>query len=148
MNSDDLHQLRELVTDIVAPIGADAHDASRAANDANSEIRALRIDINGGDGRPGLKERLATMEATCKVRHGTADTQQRAAVSAELAQTTLARLESPNRSLPPREKARLQITRLQVIAAAITTLGTLAGAYLLGRAEAPSPTHSVAAPVR
>lgn len=146
MTDDILARLRDILDDRLAPLSADVRDATRASTEARAEIVALRTDINGGEGRPGLKERLATMEATCKVRHGPENTQQREAVSAELAQSRLARIHADTRSMPPTSKTHLAMAKWKVVSAAITALGMAAAAYYAGREGAPSTTPAHAAP--
>lgn len=109
MNNTDREELRCLIEKAVKPTYQAATHAAEAAGLAHEVAKEIRLEINGGPGYKGLKERVGNIETRCTINHDPDNTQKREAITEQQridAMKRALRHDSDGASLVPKSRRR------------------------------------------
>jgi hypothetical protein len=109
----------------------------------------IRLEINGGPGYKGMKERLGNLETRCTINHDPDNTQKRKAISEQERIDALKRAlrsDSDGNSLAPRSRRHrwFDSTTARTIGIVLgAMIGTAAATYGVTRAASSPPAQAV-----
>jgi len=148
MNPADRQEFTGLIESAVAPTLKAAQDAANAAAAAHKVAKEIRLEINGGPGYKGVKERLGVLETRCTINHDPDNTQRREAITEQQridAMKRALRNDSDGHSLAPRSRRHrwLDSTTARTIGIVLgAMIGTAAATYAITMAAESPPAQA------